>query len=1033
MKHVAVKIAVWRAWLRWSSFSILISLLLVMVGIVFLSWMLRDQALTLPWVSHVIQLRIAQATEADVTVGDTVLRWDGDRRRLEIATQEILIKSPQQAFAARVPKMVLDYRLVDLLKLHLIPSTIHVIRPMLALNAIPIPEEKVMPADKTIMEWPQQLGVFFALPDHWLTSQHGLQRITLEGATLSMQRNESPWTWDIPSAVFTLEKQGSVFTRISAVPLKKAQPQYALVGDITMQQKNQTVGLGWHSIAYSDGKRDHTITMPQLRAETLLALVRPSLPQLPSTLVITGDVKTNIGVTFAADATVTGKGEIVAEGATLHYPTWFPEELHAQKMVLKAHYNHHRSTIALDHAELRLSDGPVITAQGEIAPAKDWSQFLGQIKFTIAETNMQHLHRFWPIPVAAEARQWVLDSIVAGQAKASGSIQMTEAMWERDEVTPQDVDVTIDLTAGQLRYFQGLPEAVGIDARAYFSGEAITIDIADAKILETGIAETKVMVPYFSNPSPEIAITGTAKGPVQDLLAYVPHNTKMTGLDKNFRTGLRGDAVTKVALYIPFGNDQDSNQIRYDLRSNMTGLSIPTHPKLSRFEDGKGTLAFDGSKVVLELDGKMLRHPAGLHYHLPLDPRQPSHLNFSGTLDAKTPLLTPYLSEGYAAVNLDITTLKEHTTIEGKVDLTKAALTLPQIGLMKPLAQRANLIFKAKRLPDTLQLEQFNLTNTEGLHIEGKADIDLKVEDWSMIQLLRAAYGTNDYSLHATQTKREYMLDLQGKSLDLAHFDWSSLSKGQGKRGIKVHMRAATSLMKNGVMLSNLRGNIECSAKVCETADISASSAHGLHTLLLEKTPEVHRLTIRSDDAGALMRAFNASQSLYKGRLHIEASAPLTQIPAHYQGRIAIDKFELRQTPILTRILTLGSLSGIIDMLRQQQGIPFKKLRGDIDYQLSVLSLKEWRAKGDSLGFTIDGKVNFATSKLDIRGTLVPALLGFNTLLNKVPFLGDALLGGPGKGIIGTNFTITGPLGKPETYANPLSTLAPGFLRLLFQ
>jgi hypothetical protein len=46
--------------------------------------------------------------------------------------------------------------------------------------------------------------------------------------------------------------------------------------------------------------------------------------------------------------------------------------------------------------------------------------------------------------------------------------------------------------------------------------------------------------------------------------------------------------------------------------------------------------------------------------------------------------------------------------------------------------------------------------------------------------------------------------------------------------------------------------------------------------------------------------------------------------------------------------------------------------------------------------------------------------------------LGNLLLGGEGQGLFAANFSLTGGFDDPKVSVNPLSALAPGFLRNLF-
>jgi hypothetical protein len=49
-----------------------------------------------------------------------------------------------------------------------------------------------------------------------------------------------------------------------------------------------------------------------------------------------------------------------------------------------------------------------------------------------------------------------------------------------------------------------------------------------------------------------------------------------------------------------------------------------------------------------------------------------------------------------------------------------------------------------------------------------------------------------------------------------------------------------------------------------------------------------------------------------------------------------------------------------------------------------------------------------------------------------VPILGKLLLGGEGQGLFAANYRAVGPIDDPKISVNPLSALAPGFLRNLF-
>jgi hypothetical protein len=86
---------------------------------------------------------------------------------------------------------------------------------------------------------------------------------------------------------------------------------------------------------------------------------------------------------------------------------------------------------------------------------------------------------------------------------------------------------------------------------------------------------------------------------------------------------------------------------------------------------------------------------------------------------------------------------------------------------------------------------------------------------------------------------------------------------------------------------------------------------------------------------------------------------------------------------------------------------------------------------GPTMGTTLDGWMDFAHNKVDLSGTFVPAY-GVNNLFSQIPIFGMLLGGGAHEGLFGVTFRISGPASAPVLSINPLSAIAPGFLRKIF-
>jgi hypothetical protein len=187
---------------------------------------------------------------------------------------------------------------------------------------------------------------------------------------------------------------------------------------------------------------------------------------------------------------------------------------------------------------------------------------------------------------------------------------------------------------------------------------------------------------------------------------------------------------------------------------------------------------------------------------------------------------------------------------------------------------------------------------------------------------------------------------------------------------------------------------------------------------------------VAAEDMGAVLRALDLLDSVSGGRFEIAGRSPGPLPHGPLTARIEAWDYLLVEAPLLARLLTVASLTGIADLL-QGEGIRFQRLTGDFVLQDGVLDTELIRAYGAALGLTMKGRIDFDALRSDLEGTLVPAY-SVNRVLGQIPLLGPILTGGEGEGFLAVTYAIEGPLGDPEVTVNPLSALAPGFLRGLF-
>ena len=138
----------------------------------------------------------------------------------------------------------------------------------------------------------------------------------------------------------------------------------------------------------------------------------------------------------------------------------------------------------------------------------------------------------------------------------------------------------------------------------------------------------------------------------------------------------------------------------------------------------------------------------------------------------------------------------------------------------------------------------------------------------------------------------------------------------------------------------------------------------------------------------------------------------------------------MRNAPFLTQILSLASLRGLADTLGGD-GVLFSR----IDIPLTVAGdryvVTGGKAQGPALGLTVNGYLD-ADSDISVDGVLVPSF-GMNSALGGIPIIGDLVVGRDGEGVFSLTYSVRGSLEKANVSVNPLSALAPGVIRRIFE
>jgi hypothetical protein len=191
-------------------------------------------------------------------------------------------------------------------------------------------------------------------------------------------------------------------------------------------------------------------------------------------------------------------------------------------------------------------------------------------------------------------------------------------------------------------------------------------------------------------------------------------------------------------------------------------------------------------------------------------------------------------------------------------------------------------------------------------------------------------------------------------------------------------------------------------------------------------------LNVQSQDAGATLRFLDIYKRMVGGDLALQVSTG----DGPQAGGVTVSGFSLRDEPALRRIVPSGPQAQVASSDPRVPAIdtsrcPSPRSRRASPAARPSSTFADAAIFGPTLGFKLDGWIDYGRDRADISGTFVPAY-ALNNIFAQVPLFGPILGGGQNEGLFAVTFRITGLASSPTLTVNPLSAVAPGFLRKIF-
>jgi hypothetical protein len=665
---------------------------------------------------------------------------------------------------------------------------------------------------------------------------------------------------------------------------------------------------------------------------------------------------------------------------------------------------------------------------------------------SLSEMPAEVVRAFWPPFVASKTRRWFDMNVRSGrlgpatlrvalppdyigrrrQGRPLPSYALAGALPFRDaQFSPLSTFPVIGGAAGEI---------VFADGKATFKARSGSIAVAGYGAMDA--AGTTLVIPELGRTRPWGDLHLELDGPAAALamLSDTPPLSvaKTHGIVAD---ALSGDASLSLDASIPLFGDAEED-IHPTFRLALSAFSSETPIEGRIIQDSelilegspesftvKGEGSLDGMNASVDLIlGTAAADRMDVVVELDDEARERLGLSLGGLVTG--PVYTSLTNDGDSQLVA--------------LDLKDARIAVPALGWEKGKGVPATAHFRMRETADGKEITEL-LVSGKGFGAKGSLRIgaDGRIVEAELAELsLRA---DDRLSLTATAEGDGYDVQVRGESLDARGIIAAVRKQDEGETDldiypIRISLALDEVLGETETLLEAVAGSLTISADGLEAAELTGriGSSDAFEWTLGKEGGERH-LRLFADDAGELFRFAGLYSKIAGGNLILDYTGEVGGAGA---GMAMLRNFRLINEAALQP--TMASARRREDPMAfapvgsTADDLTFTELRVPFRQQDWVMSITDATLRGPMIGATGEGTVNVAGGKVALSGTFIPAF-GINNIAGAIPILGPILGGGRDEGLVGITYKMFGPLEAPTLTLNPVSVLAPGIFRKIFE
>lgn len=661
------------------------------------------------------------------------------------------------------------------------------------------------------------------------------------------------------------------------------------------------------------------------------------------------------------------------------------------------------------------------------------------------------LKRIWPPTLAGGARRWFVRNVKGGVIdSAEIALSIPEGLIgnrDPDKQFPEGaVAGNIEFSGAKVRTFGELPDLSAQTGRVLFDKLGMTVSVENGSAISPNGETVDVPSAIFRLPvlgprNPAAEATVSMIGSARDLaeISDVKPLGFMTkrGVPPN---AIGGRAVAEVTSKFNLSRKVDAADVDtvatvrlsdFSSKASIQGRLISKGDVVVVIDSGgtvvQGTAELDGIAADVDLflpNGDELGTRTDIRLVLNDNQRKKLGINLGEMLTGPTPVAVGKVdAQGRRTVS---------------VDLKDAQISLAPLGWSKGVGIAGRLDFLMQDTSNGQRLENIRLTG-DGFSATGEATISsangLERLQLSNVSLRRGDRVAADIRRAAANA---YIISLNGQQIDvrgliraIKNNSYGAADDGGGNTiRYAIDGDVKTLAGFGGEQISNAKFSLQTDGGMPSALKFSGTQgSRSSVSATIEGGNGTSWLSVNAEDGGSLITFLDVTESVQGGMLSLSAS--LGRGDAATVGQVFLSKFRVGGSESLDQLAR--SVPGENGRRSVTPGLRnFEQARMDFTLRNGRLVIDDAQVRGPAMGVTLNGSMNLRESRLRLNGVYVPAY-GLNNAFSRIPIFGTIVGGGRNQGLLGVTFRVSGNLDNPLLTVNPISAIAPGIFRRIFE